>query len=214
MKIDFSTKQNFGWKPQTHAAITEYAIKSFPKLKKYKGTIVAASQLPDLALYDLNLINPQAHNYFGVQLYKFGTPKDAFSFYVKFFREYLSAFMNNKPDVAMTKAGEALHFLQDIANPLHTNPKYQGLLSTFRHSRYEKLADKKVAHISEFIPQNTEILPEFYIDNFLNTYHTSSKMPHPFKKEELKNWDNSIKNSLTLAYDATRTFLDDVSALL
>ena len=122
--------------------------------------------------------------------------------------------MNNKPDVAMTKAGEALHFLQDVANPLHTNPKYQGLLSTFRHSRYEKLADKKVAHISEFIPQNTEILPEFYIDNFLNTYQTSSKMPHPFKKEELKNWDNSIKNSLTLAYDATRTFLDDVSALL
>lgn len=215
MQVSFNNnKQNFGWKPSTHAMITEYAVDSFPKLKKYKSRLSAASQLPDVAIYDFNLINPLAHFYFGRQIHHDGFPKDAFSYYIKFFNEYMQNLLNNKEGDAMTKAGEALHFIQDIANPLHTNEAYQGLLSPFRHAKYEKLADKKAKNIRQIVSQDTEIIPKHYKDNFLDTYRASSTMEHPFSKTTRENWDKSIDDSFTLAYNATRSFLDDVNALL
>ena len=39
-------------------------------------------------------------------------------------------------------------------------------------------------------------------------------MEHPFSKTTRENWDKSIDDSFTLAYNATRSFLDDVNALL
>jgi len=53
--------------------------------------------------------------------------------------------------------------------------------------------------------------PKYYFDNFEETHKKAASMPHPFAKENRRNWYSSIKSSLENAYIATSHYLADIS---
>lgn len=214
MKIALSDKINFGWQPKTHGYITEKALLNFPKLRKYSSALISTSSNTELGLDDSVLFNPNSHFYFGRQLFFKEVPKEAFSFYLASINNSKAAFLSGKTYLGAIEAGNALHFLQDVSSPLHSQEKFMGLTSETTRKKFEKLADKKSKYLEKFMPKITGTLGSDFEDIFFNCYKKSSTFSHPFEKENRNKWNLSAKKSLALAYESTYIFLDALRRFL
>lgn len=210
MKVNsIKSVNSFGWHIKTHAHLTEEALKNFPKLLPYKRYFAIGSQVPDITLKQTSFIDKTAHNFHG-DPDEYDT-MDAMEFFQNLYGNTLM-FLNLKCNgYAAYKGGQALHFLQDIGIPLHTQKKHSGIFHIIPHMKYEGIAKNHPEYIDEIVLDRTKLTPQpsslFFTDRFFDAYEKSAKMPHPFDKENRANWHTSVKEALNNSYYSTCEFL-------
>ena len=107
----------------------------------------------------------------------------------------------------MYYAGNALHFLQDVAVPLHTKLECHSIFKLPLHIKYERIA-KNNPEIIDIVASNTQnSLEDSFYQIFIDAYRKSSQMDNPYRIDSSV-WKNSIKLSLDNAYISTFKFLN------
>ena len=210
MKLNTKTRNNnFGWHIKTHAQLTEKAISNFPKLLPYRRWFSIGSQVPDFALKQTSFIDKTAHNFHG-NIDEYDT-MDAMEFFQKLYGDALLFLNFRNNGYAAYKAGQALHFLQDMGVPLHTQKKHMNFFNIFSHVKYEGIAKKHPEFIDELVLNREKLPPQpssiSFTDRFFDAYEKSANMPHPFDKENRGNWNSSIREALNNSYHSTCEFL-------
>jgi len=211
MKINLYTNKNntpsFGWNIKTHKYLTKCAIDELGELQKYRNYIEIGSQVPDISLHQTSLIGDMAHSFFGKN---FATcsicPQNASDFYFDKLGKAIEQINGGSKRAGMYYAGNALHFLQDTAVPLHTIPECDSIFRLPHHVMYENIA-KNNPEIIDAAAANTKNLSEdkFY-QVFIDTYKKSSQMDNPYKIARSE-WKTSVNQSLNNAYASTFKFL-------
>ena len=197
---------SFGWLPKTHSYITKSAINKIPELLPYKKYLQMGSVIPDIRLSQTSLLGSEAHYWYGKDFNCYDTvPKNAADFYCVLLSKAFEYLAQGHKKLAMYKAGETLHFLQDMAVPMHTKKECHGFLNIFKHLNYERLANKNFDLIDNLslATQNSE--PENIYKLFIDAHKKSSSMKNPFDKDV--NMKDLIKTTLTNAYVASYKFL-------
>ena len=197
---------SFGWLAKTHSYITKSAITKVPELLPYRKFIQWGSVIPDIRLSQTSLIGSEAHFWDGKNFNCFDTvPQNAGDFFCDLMSKAFMFLTNGNKKLAMYKAGETLHFLQDMAVPLHTKRECQGILKIFKHLNYERIADQNHDLLDSLAFSRAEIKTEKLKNLFINMQKESSSMENPF----LKSTDRqaSIETALTNAFNVTCSFL-------
>ncbi len=220
MKINsIDNKTNFGWSFKTHAAITGKVADEIPKLKKYKNTLIKFVQQPD---FDERGFKGNNHFYFTPLMFR---PKESFlDFFGKNnagarFNEHVYYFDKlvkiDEPE-AMEHAGRALHFLQDVTQPQHTE---RG--SVWKKWKDLKLHKKFEIYVSE--EQDTFIKNAKPAELLLETDEPDelfeeavflSENGKQVKKDRKQDWDEIAQTGISNAISLTKHFLEYVASKL
>ena len=120
------------------------------------------------------------------------------------------AIADNNTMKAIQAAGRACHFIEDMAQPQHTQEKSTigKAVDLKLHVEYEKYAeDNTDKFIDKVNLNNTQQRKDSQI--FTDTFKES----HPVKitKENKDNWDEITQNQFNIAVQATKEFLQNVS---
>lgn len=206
--------QSFGWLAKTHNHITKCVLEQIPELTPYKGFIKLGAVMPDIRLQQTSILNDKSHNFFGGIVNSFSiTPENASDFYFENLSKAMSFLVRGHERTAMYKFGEALHFLQDMAVPMHTKKECGGLLKVKSHLNWERVACLNNHFLNKLTPQNPNAEPESFYNLFINTHSKTSASQNPFETGARKNWKSMIESSFTTAYQTTYSFLKKVAIL-
>ena len=213
MKINNTSKQNFGWNLKTHYKLTSTIADRIPNLRKYSKLLATASFLPDIQLSQTSVGYRMAHYFDGKNFNAYDiVPQNASDFYLDNLSKALG-YLHDRLDIpAMIKAGYALHFLQDVAVPLHTNPACFSQLKLLRHIQYESIPSKNPILFENVLEKISPQNDKYFYDCFLDTYRKSSTMQNPFSLSK-KQWQDSVQESLQNAYEHTCLFLKKLSEI-
>ncbi len=207
MRTEFSKSHNtFGWNLPIHKKITRLALKEVPVLEPYKKSLVIGStgREPFFRFWDFF---DKRHCYYGTSKLGIGnTEQNALDVYRNRLLDSVIDWEFGDENLAMREIGEALHVLQDISDPLHTNLINKNIFKTDAHKIYDRLSRK-----SGILSQVTEIQKNSVTDNFYDlfgkVYEKSSKSPNPLDKQNLDKMPELVKEYLLDAYSATVAFL-------
>lgn len=120
---------SFGWNIKTHKKITEYAIKNSDlNLKNHHEKIlINASKQPDI---DETQLHSSSHFCFSIpkdlqpkrflSFMDFSGKNNALAKFTKHINKAQKAALKDKKHKALDELGRAVHFLQDMCVPLHT----------------------------------------------------------------------------------------------
>ena len=166
MITKFSSNNNFGWNIKTHKKITEYAIKNSDiNLKNHHEKIlINASKQPDI---DETQLHSSSHFCFAIpenlkpkrslSFMDFSGRNNALAKFTKHINKAQKALSKDKKHKSLDELGRALHFLQDMCVPLHTEKG--SIISKFRDSKMH--LDYEIGFVNPQIdkllrPQNIE----------------------------------------------------------
>ncbi len=216
-KINNNT--NFGWRYYTHKKITGKLVDEFPKLKESKDLIVKMVARPD---FDERGFQGNNHFYYPPQLFR---PRESFfDFFgrnnaLASYTGHLFKFKKNlelDEKKALSEAGRALHFLQDITQPNHV--ERGNILEKWRdlsmHKRFENYV---YANEDQFIanaqPPELEVPKGDFLDLFEEAVFLSECTPKP-KTTNNNVWHAIAQDGISNAIAVTRAFLQNVSDLM
>ncbi len=224
MKINSVDKNtSFGWKFKTHEQITSLIVEDFPKLAKYKKTLITSVIKPD---FDERGFKGNNHFYYKPEMFR---PRESFldmlgknnagARYALHMYQF-KKFLNKNNEKSMEHAGRALHFLQDITQPQHTE----------RGTVFKKWKDLKV-HLGfeNFVLNNQDRLITQSLKNcmqigneyknysyaelgklFIEKVHKSTAVTPPNNKNQ-HSWDYIAQYGISNAIDATKSFFEMIS---
>lgn len=217
MKINSVNKDvNFGWSYQTHQRITEMLVDQLPKLKEYKPLFSKMVAMPD---FDERGFKGNNHFYYTPKLFR---PRESFldflgqnNAYVRYlkhiyeFKELLSI----DREKAISHAARALHFLQDVTQPHHT--ERGTVLEKWRdlsvHKRFEKFElDSDDIYVKN--AENSKL--EHNSAGFYDIFNTavSKSMSIPAAKSTNHNlWKEIAQDGISNAVAVSRAFLKNIS---
>ena len=212
MDVNAIGKTSFGWNRTTHLEMTMLALKDIDMEPKDKRQLARFSQMPDFIKSELGFHN-DTHFFFpdsNRSSFGFNRKENAFFQYKKHIVNAMSPL--NKEDF-LRNTGYALHYLQDVSMPMHT--ERSGLLAKIRdyylHKNFE--AGKKLgatAHIEELktgsIPNRIETQSVRRI--FLDTARYSSQFK--VSRFNKKDWLKIQQDCFNLGVDATRAFVTSI----
>lgn len=124
-----SSDNNFGWNIKTHKKITKYAIQNSDlKLKSHhEHILIEASKQPDI---DETQLHSSSHFCFAIpkdfkpkrflSFIDFSGKNNALAKFIKHIDKAQKAMSKDKTHKSLDELGRALHFLQDICVPLHS----------------------------------------------------------------------------------------------
>ena len=207
MNINITNNQNFGWNLKTHYKLTSSAIQQIPQLRQYEKILSTSSFLPDIKLSQTSIGYNMAHYFDGKNFNAYDiVPQNASDFFFDNIYKAIAYIQDKLYIPGMMKAGYSLHFLQDMAVPLHSNPACYAKSKILQHIKYESIPSKKPELFKTVLEKNFQNEEKYFHDCFLDTYIKSSKMENPFSipKEQ---WNSSVKESLENAYENTFLFL-------
>lgn len=220
MKINsVDDNTNFGWRYKTHEKITAMLVDEFPDLQKYKSVLTKMVVMPD---FDERGFKGNNHFYYTPQLFK---PRESFMDFTgnnnaaaRYAQHVYSfeEFAVTNPQKALSEAGRALHFLQDVTQPHHIE----------RGTIFDKWRDLKVHKEFEnfvlqqddvFIKQakdvHLDVTPRDNSDLFEEAVFLTEQIS-PAKNHNRNDWANIAQESLSNTIAVTREFLANVSAYL
>lgn len=219
--VDANT--SFGWKFKTHEKITSLIVNDFPKLAEYKKTLITSVIKPD---FDERGFKGNNHFYYKPKMFR---PRESFldmlgknnagaryALHMYKFNQFINK--NNKK--AMEHAGRALHFLQDITQPQHTE----------RGTVFKKWKDLKVhLRFEHFVLNNQDRLIDNVLKNsiqigreykkysytecgdlFFDQVHKSTSVTPPNFGNQYS-WENIANYGISNAIDATKSFFNMIS---
>lgn len=208
MDIRAKDKTNFGWLPATHKRIINCTVKNFPDLELPQKRLEKFVQKPDFDETNVLWIFGHRHDYCK------NLPNNAFDYYKKHVSLMISAIKSENKQLIWEHAGRALHFLQDMAQPLHTqkSPSFCGVIKFIEHLKFERFVRKKQAI---FIENHSTITPKIrsFEELFLNTVRVSSQSEPPVAANKDK-WINIGRAGINEAIDSTTEFLTKVKKMI
>ena len=213
MHTTLISSQSFGWNYKTHIEITEMALQNDNSLDKVEKRMLGRfSQMPDFCKEELGDLN-SSHFFFPYGKKKSFTLKkdsennafDKFKYHVN------NALKESNREKFLREIGYAVHYLQDVSTPLHT--EQGGILQKFFkfpiHVKFEK---------GEFIGASSrlQILKKQYSPEklkfsnlqvlFYNTALFSSRPENKVKYTNKNEWFGIQQRCFNRGVDASREF--------
>lgn len=208
MKINNNKNISFGWAGGTHADITRLALKDFPKLKEMEDKFVKFSVLPDFDEVG-PLLNLGNQHYYGLH------KKNSFENYWMHVTEMQKANKKGDKELMVEHAGRALHFLQDIAQRQHNEPRSFFLRTPLilSHGTYELYVEKKRG---SFLKQTAKALemPRNYKKLYFDNLRAAEKYKRPGFTNILSTWNKTAKDGLVLALKSSKEFLANANTII
>lgn len=208
----------------THGIIANYVItaKEFPRLHKYKEIILSHVQKPDFTELGTKFLGaiPTRNNHFyspkkkGSFWDKDGE-NNAFAYYKKHVAGMLKAVEDGDIDAFLLHGPYALHYLQDMGQPLHTQ-RCDPFFVMFRKSSVHHAFEKEIKKSEIAILLGYERKPFTYPDFdklFLDTAEFSSNMELPLLNNKW-HWLSLARRALIKTTDVTCEFAAKMEKLL
>ena len=214
MKINNLTEnQNFRWNKTTHLEMTMLALKDSELDNITKRQIARYVQMPDFIKTELGFYN-NSHFYFPNSKKKsFGVNSGKYNAYSQFI-EHLSHSISAKEDGEFYKfLGFALHYLQEMSNPLHTEPSniVSKMLKYKTHKKFE--CDSKVGATS-----NLDVLKDNYkhedvtygslLDLFKDTAEFSQNPKYKVRCTNVDKWLDIQKECFNRGVNSSKVFIE------
>lgn len=213
MKIDTVNKTSFGWNKATHLEMTMLALQDFALPSVEKRQLARFSQMPDLMKSEAGFFH-NTHFYFPdskKQSYGFKSSENA---YRQFNKHVIDSLNPLDSEDFLRNAGYAIHFLQDVSMPMHTESG--GILQKMRdyylHKNFERGEKYGTAQnikelIAEYEPEslNTEDVRKIFLD----TARFSSRFK--VSRFNKKDWIKIQHLCFNRGVDATRAFFKSIS---
>lgn len=213
MKTTIDNSTNFGWFYGTHKRITRRALKNIPSLQQFSEKLAEFSKKPDL---DEQGIFNNWHFYSPVMRTKycdFNGAESAYTRYREHVKKMLVAIKANQTDLYIEHAGRALHFLQDMTQPQHTQKGFvfNKLIQLHKHLKFEESArnQDKWFDIYKEIPFRNMTFSTIFKQNV--DLSTKNDLP---KGEDITKWDGIIEKGINQAIFSTSEFLEKLSKLV
>lgn len=207
MNINKTSNQNFGWSLRTHYRLTKSIAENIPILKKYATTLAISSLSPDIKLSQSSLGYNMAHCFAGKDFNSYDiVPVNASDFYFDNLSKALCYLKDKHNFLGMIRAGNALHFLQDMTVPLHTHPDCFTVSKFFQHIKYERIPNNNPSLLQTVLKSEPPQISKDFCDCFLSAYEKSAQMENPYKIPQ-EQWAASVQESLENAYENTYMFL-------
>ena len=188
MEINYRNNLTFGWNIKTHLAITEKAAQDNSALSKVEKRMLARfSQMPDKDPKEIvDFVSPHFYDALHTDP-SFGTLNDAKNNAMSRFLHHTSeALKQNDRDAFLRETGYAVHYLQDVSTPPHTEHGnyFQKLFRIPMHKKFEK--GKKSGASSRL---------DILLDNYkFEDLSPSSNLPSG-KKEMLSSLERLLHNT-------------------
>lgn len=210
-----STNQStFKWNVITHAGMTLEAVKNSKISQEERNVLAKLVTLPDFIVNERGYHN-NTHFFFPNSKNKsFGKGCNTYNNALERYKEHLQMALtvNDKPNF-LKHAGFAIHYLQDVSMPMHTEPG--GLLQKITryniHKEFETgkkygatPALKKL--LAGYMPENLEY--NSLIDLFVSTAEFSQRPEFKVKKYNKSDWFNIQQRCFNRGVDATREFFN------
>lgn len=216
MYINKSDNTHFGWFDKTHRFAIGKVIKELPDLQKYEEILKEFVVRPDyneLGYWgNWHFYYPKTEGSF----LDINRQNNAFVRYRLHVEKMLEAISEeDRMYKVMKHAGKALHFLQDMTQPHHTQEGFffNKVLNVNTHLGFEKLVNEmrkpflKGHIIAPPISQSFE-------DIFMGNVNFSSKIGIPTDANRTNDWEHTGKEGLKQAVDSTWAFLSKVNDML
>jgi hypothetical protein len=215
MKINKSDNINFGWSDKTHKYVLSRVIQEFPKLQKYEEILKEFVVRPDYNelgfIGNYHFYSPNTRRSF----LDYNGKNNAYVRYSLHVKKMIEAVSIKERDFKIMKhAGKALHFLQDMTQPHHTQEGFffNKVLEVKTHIDFETFAEKK---LNEFLEGSFCSLKggKSFEDIFLDNVSFSSKIATPTKTNKTE-WARIGKAGVLHAYTSTKEFLAKLNDML
>lgn len=227
MKVNsVDSKTSFGWRFKTHEKITEIILEDFPKLDKYKSTITKFVTRPD---FDERGFKGNNHFYYPAKTLRprqsfldFLGQNNAASRYSLHMYEF-NRLLGKDDNKAMEHAGRALHFLQDVTQPQHTErgTVLKKWIDLKVHKEFENYTlnnqDKFITNALEGNAERGGWYKDYGYedrDNLFNFQVAFSTAISPANKQNRLSWDYIAQFGITNAVEATKGFLNIISSCI
>ncbi len=212
MDVNAIGKTSFGWNRTTHLEMTMLALKDIDMEPKDKRQLARFCQMPDSMKSELGFYH-NTHFFFP------DSKKSSFGFndsenaYDRFNRHVIDAVEPLDRDDFLRNTGYALHYLQDVSMPMHTEAGgiFQKMRDFYLHKNFE--AGKKFGatpHLEElkagYTPHRIETRSVRKI--FLDTARYSSQFK--VSRFNKKDWLKIQQDCFNYGVDATRAFVASI----
>lgn len=217
MNIVNPTQQpNFKWNRITHLEMSMLAFKDINISNIEKRQIARYSQMPDLMNRERGF-HCNTHFFFPKGKNKsFGFGANKYNNALAMFKNHLqTAMITDKKEEFLKHAGYAIHFLQDVSMPLHTEQGgyFQKFCGFLKHRNFERgktygatknLKILKSGYNKEDIPHNS------LIDLFYETALFSQRPEFKVFNNKKSDWINIQHHCFNKGTNATRIFMEKI----
>lgn len=218
IRVDKSAdKTSFGWFYGTHKFVTRLALRPYSWLRMHQTMFDEFVVRPDLRLNERGLFGNR-HFYCLKTKGSFldfngkGNAHARYKFHVE---QMLLAIENEDAFRIIKNAAKALHFLQDVTQPHHTQEGFffNKVRHVGIHRRFEQFVKENQ---KSFLPEHIEYVnnPREFEDIFMDNVKFSSKVGIPVESNIETDWERIGKVSLEQAVKSTREFLSKVDELI
>jgi len=199
---------NFKWNRTTHLEMTMLALKDFDIASSTRRQIARYSQMPDFCKHEHGFQN-NTHFYFPDSKKKSFGLKTEKNNALEQFKQHVDCAVFAQQDKSFySHAGYAIHYLQDVAVPLHTKVlSCIGELINFPlHKSFER-GEKHGAnkHLDEFIrtykPEEINVVS--MVDLFKDTADFSCQPELQVKRTNIDSWKSIQQACFNRGVDAT-----------
>lgn len=204
---------NFGWNRTTHLEMTMLALKDTKMSDVMKRQLARYSQIPDFDKAEIGYRN-NTHFYFVNSKKKSFGKNNSRNNAFNQFKEHVTAALVTKDDnVFIKQAGYAMHYLQDMSVPLHTEKggifhkiiKYK-LHSNFeRKTKYGALSNMRKL-IENYKHENINFTT--FLDLFKNTAIFSQNPNLKVSCFNKKKWYSIQQECFNMGVNTTREFFE------
>lgn len=205
---------NFGWFYGTHKRVTRFALKKIPNLKQHQDQLEQFAQRPD---FDEKGLFNNWHFYSPAQeksFFDFDKKENAFAKYMGHVKTMLEGVKTNNISSYIEHAGRALHYLQDMTQPLHTQKGFvfNKILGLKLHMDFERFVKKNQEDcFGKYI--DTPFPDKSFEDIFMDNVSFSIKSQLPTSKNRYA-WEYIGRDGINQAIRSTKNFLEKLSNLI
>ena len=203
---NINSHNNFGWNAQIHRKITAAALKYVQLPSEFRRPLITGVT-PQKRLFSFfNPIN-RIHCYNGQKVSSnYELVNHSLDLYGQKLKDSVVDWEFDDCDIAIRKIGEALHILQDLADPTHTHINKNLLLKKKTFDKYNLLTTK--ANIEKIMTEKPQsaVTDNFY-DLFGDTFQRSANKLNPLNRENSVLMPEIIYESLSDACSSTVAFL-------
>lgn len=204
---------NFKWNVKTHREMTLLALKDSGMGEAVKKKLAVTSQMPDFLKSERGYHN-NTHFYFPNSKRKsFGKDSDRLNAYNQFKEHVITALVSKDDDNFLKHAGYALHYLQDMTVPFHTEEGgvLHKILKYSLHKEFECETKFGVVTNHEKLIKNYKSQKVPYttlLDLFKNTALFSQNPKFRVTNTNKKKWYSIQQECFDMGVNTTREFVE------
>ena len=211
--------QSFGWNRNTHHKMTMLALRDINIDSNTKNQIARYSQMPDFIKSELGWHN-NTHFFFPyAKNQSFGIGKNKHNNAFSKFEEHVQNSLNSRTKEEFYKyAGFAMHYLQDVSMPMHTEPGgfIKKIFDFYLHKNFERgkimgAATKTSELAANYKPLNLKI--DSLNELFLSTTAYSQRPYFKVSRFNKYKWPEIQQHCFNRGVDASRCFFEKIIKL-